>query len=72
MMNPDKTCPNECRFSFSGGMTTCMYYEPIYDKHGNNLNPDGNVTSGAVKCTTCNRTWSYNTQYDKTVYREMI
>jgi hypothetical protein len=52
-------------------MTTCMYFPPTYDKHGNNTNPDGNITSGALRCTVCNRKWSYSRQYGETQYTEI-
>lgn len=51
-------------------MTTAMYYHPVYDKHGNNINPDGNITSGSVKCSTCNKEWTYHTRYGETSYEE--
>lgn len=52
-------------------MTTDMYYPPVYDKNGNNINPDGNITSGSVKCSTCNKEWRYSTRYDETAYTEV-
>jgi hypothetical protein len=67
-VNP--TCDQECRFQFSGGMQTLAYYAPIYDKNGNNLNPDMNTTYGDVTCNTCGKSWSYATQNGKTVYTE--
>lgn len=52
-------------------MTTSMYFTPIYDKNGNNVNPDGNITSGSFKCIVCKKQWYYSTQYDKTTYKEV-
>lgn len=69
-MNPNPTCEKECRFTHSGGSTTMMYYPPVYDKHGNNINPDGNITSGTTTCLVCNKKWNYSTQYGKTRYDE--
>lgn len=72
MMNPNPTCQNEnCRFHFGMSMTTDMYYPPVYDKNGNNINPDGNITSGSVKCSTCNKEWRYSTRYGETAYTEL-
>lgn len=51
-------------------MTTCAYYPPVYDKHGNNINPDRNLTSGSIKCSTCNKEWTYHTQLGETTYTE--
>lgn len=67
-----KDCTKECRFTPSGmSMTTAMYFPPIYDKDGNNVNPDGNITSGKVTCTTCNKTWITSTQFGETTYEEV-
>ena len=71
MMNPNPTCQNECRFQPGMSMTTAMYFPPVYDKHGNNVNPDGNITSGIIACSVCNKQWSYSTQFDETTYREV-
>ncbi len=72
MMNPNPKCQSEdCRFSFGVSMTTAMYFHPVYDKNGKNVNPDGNITSGEVRCSTCNKTWHYTTQYDITTYKEV-
>lgn len=70
-MNPNPGCELDCRFTYSGGNTTCLYYPPVYDKHGNNLNPDGNVTSGSVKCSVCNKEWNYGTQFGETTFSEL-
>ena len=51
-MNPNPTCTNDCRFSPGLSMTTAVYYAPIYDKYGNNVNPDRNLTSGSINCHT--------------------
>jgi hypothetical protein len=48
-----------------------MYYPPVYDKHGNNTNPDGNITSGSVACNVCNKQWGYSKQYGKTTFSEV-
>lgn len=70
-MNPNPDCVREdCRFTVSGTFTTCIYFSPIYDKYGNNLNPDGNITAGSVECTTCKQKWSYETQHGVTSYTE--
>ena len=50
---------------------TPMYYQPRYDKNGNNLNPDGNITTSTVSCSTCYRQWVTATQYGKTEYTEL-
>ena len=70
-MNPNPGCEGECRFQFGMGMTTCAYYPPVYDKHGNNINPDRNVTSGMVSCNVCDRQWSYSTCLGETEFQEI-
>lgn len=72
MLSPNPTCEKECRFSYGVSMTTAMYFEPMYDKHGNNLNPDGNITSSTVRCGVCNKEWYATTQYGKTEYKEIV
>lgn len=70
-MNPNPNCENECRFRVVGSVTTCVYYEPVYDKHGNNLNPDGNSTFGQIHCHVCSRKWEYCTRRGKTEFSEV-
>ena len=69
-MNPNPTCTNECRFSPGLSMTTAVYYAPIYDKYGNNVNPDRNMTSGSINCHTCNRSWTYYSDINGIEYKE--
>lgn len=70
-MNPNPGCEGECRFSVGMGMTTCAYYPPVYDKHGNNVNPDRNVTSGMMSCHVCDRQWCYATCLSETEFQEI-
>jgi len=70
-VNPNPGCEGECRFNVGMGMTTCAYYPPVYDKHGNNINPDRNVTSGMVSCNVCDRQWSYSTCLGETEFQEI-
>jgi hypothetical protein len=51
--------PDKCRIQATGpSWSTCVYYPPIYDGHGNNLNPDGNKHYTPMRCSTCGREWS--------------
>lgn len=68
---PDPSCTNECRFTLGVSITTAMYYPPVYDKHGNNLNPDMNTTTCDVSCSVCGRSWVSSTVLGKTDYREI-
>jgi hypothetical protein len=61
-------CPDgrkDCVFSRGVRSTTLAYCPPQYDRGGNNLNPDSNVTSGKLTCETCGRIWNYSEQYGK-------
>ncbi len=44
----------------SGGMghTTCVYYPPIYNKYGNNINPDRNMTTSYWECLECKKQYT--------------
>ena len=64
-------CDKACMIQFTEGMTSAMYYPPIYNKFGENMNPDGNSTTGQCMCTTCMKHWKYMTQYEKTTFEEM-
>lgn len=68
MINPE--CEREdCRFQqTSPGMTTCMYYPPIYDKYGNNTNPDMNITTYNIKCSVCEKEFHAREQAGNTTY----
>ena len=53
------TTPDKCRIVPTGpSWTTGTYYPPIYDGHGNNLNPDRNTTYSTYRCETCGREWN--------------
>lgn len=69
-MNPNECkTKKDCRISEIGAAsTTCAYYPPTFDGNGNNINPDGNNTSGKISCSKCCRSWSYSTRYGKTIY----
>lgn len=71
-MNPNPTCEKDCRFHTGFEMTTDTYYPPVYDKHGNNVNPDRNIISGSIRCSVCNKQWMYGKQMDKITYKEII
>lgn len=48
--------PKKCRIMAVGpSMTTMAYYPPIYDGHGNNVNPDMNTTTHTTRCLTCGK-----------------
>lgn len=70
-MNPNPGCEGDCRFRVGMSSTTCAYYPPVYDKHGNNINPDRNVTSGMVWCSVCDRQWNYATCLGETEFKEI-
>lgn len=71
MNNPNPTCDKDCRFVHGVSMTTAMYFPPVYDKHGKNLNPDGNITSCQITCHTCGKIWDSSTKFGETRYTEL-
>jgi len=72
MTNPNPECPRQdCRFSYGGGSSTLAYYIPIYDKNGNNINPDKNTTTFNVNCLTCGKMWVGKSRLDETIYEEV-
>lgn len=68
MKSPNPECENECRFREYNHGTTLAYYPPVYDKYGNNINPDRNVTSGEIHCSVCSKVWWFRTQLGETTY----
>lgn len=69
MANPDPSCNKECRFSCSPSLTTAMYYHPIYDKNGVNVNPDMNISSREVSCLVCHRSWYETSRNGETTFK---
>lgn len=58
MFDPAIDCNREdCKIHKDSGMTTLMYYPPVYDKYGNNINPDMNSTTYHARCSSCNKDW---------------
>jgi hypothetical protein len=61
-----KDCPrDDCEITGgNSGISTCMAWTPVYDKHGNRTdrgNPNIVITS--YLCSVCGREWSVRTQY---------
>ena len=70
----DFVCPNCGSNYHSGcdtGMTTAVYYPPIY-KDGVNINPDGNSTIRSIKCLNCNKTFEVNSCKGIKTFKESI
>ena len=49
-------CENPSVMEQSFG-TTCMDFPPIYDKYGNNTNPNRNTTTYHLRCWNCKKEW---------------
>ena len=47
----------DCKFEVMSEVSTLVYYPPIYDKNGNNLNSDGNKVFINYRCRTCGDMW---------------
>ena len=70
-MNFKIDCDREdCTIQVSEGITTLVYYQPIYNKHGENINPDLNRSSGGANCRTCGKIWNYQTINNVTTMTE--
>jgi hypothetical protein len=68
--NPNPNCEKECLFTKSGSMSTLMAYIPMYDKNGNNVNPDRNIISYNISCVVCGKLWSAEECMGETSFRE--
>lgn len=50
----------DCRVSYSIDCQTLVAYIPVYNKQGENINPDRNDKSGLLNCRTCNRYFNFD------------
>jgi len=52
-----KHCPHkDCKIRLipiGPTLRTLVYYPPIYDEEGRNVNPDRNITTQGYQCLTC-------------------
>lgn len=59
-------CPREdCRFAMGEATRTCMYFQPIFNKDGVNINPDANTTTFDLNCHSCGKSWVGITTYEE-------
>lgn len=49
---------DDCEVIESGNLSTMVHYPPIFDKQGNNTNPDRNITTVVKRCKSCGKTWN--------------
>ena len=59
----------DCTIRIGSGFTTDAYYPPMYNKAGENINPDNNVTRGEAHCIHCKKRWDYAEQQGKRTYQ---
>ena len=72
MTNPTPECPrDDCRFTILSETRTCMYFQPIYDKNGVNINPDRNTTTSELNCLSCGKMWVGRTRLGNSTYEEV-
>lgn len=50
-------CQEPTRRSGGGATRTLMYFQPVYDEHGNNTNPDRNITTRNWTCLKCGKNY---------------
>lgn len=71
-----KLLAHECENpTYSQGMSqsTAMYFQPIFDEEGRNINPDMNTTTTSYTCNKCSKCWNVSTQYGaEPTIRELI
>ena len=48
-------CEKPTKRTDCGSSSTLMYFAPVYDENGVNINPDCNTITTAYKCLECNR-----------------
>lgn len=70
--NPNPNCDKECLFTKGDYITTLVEYTPMYDKHGNNINPDRNTTYYNISCMTCRKIWCAEECMGETTIRERM
>ena len=46
-------CKRPTERTGGGGTATLVYYQPVYDEHGNNSNPDRNTSTFNWHCSEC-------------------
>lgn len=51
-------CEKPTKRTGGSGATTSVYYAPVYDENGNNINPDRNIRTSRWMCMGCNK-WYY-------------
>jgi len=51
-------CQRPTRRVLGISTTTCVYYEPIYDEQGNNINLDRNNNRTEYCCLDCGKTFT--------------
>lgn len=71
-MIPDPSCTGLCRYKLDRSVTTAMFYTPIYDKTGTNVNHDKNTTLSTITCVTCARSWLTKQQGSTTTCQEIF
>ena len=48
-------CDQPTRRVYKGSSKTLMYFQPVYDKNGINMNPDRNTVTSLYLCLDCQK-----------------
>lgn len=56
-------CKKPTKRTGGGGSVTCMYFEPVYDKNGVNINPDRNTRKSWWECLECKKGYGTSGNY---------
>lgn len=59
-------CDKDCRFDVGMSSMSAVYYPPVFDKNGINLNTDGNISTTNYQCRVCGKSWSVKTRLGQT------
>ena len=50
---------DDCMITENGpSSTTAAYYPPVFDKMGENVNPNINITNHPRRCLSCGKSWT--------------
>ena len=62
---------SDCRFTITDTFRTAGYTAPVFDKYGNDITVDLNISTGKLSCSSCERKWKFTNTYDHTHYEEI-
>lgn len=64
---PNKT-PKECVFSHWSSSSTCLGWTPKFNRDGEMINDNPNITTTRMSCNICGKYWDAKTSYNDTTF----